>query len=308
MIHILLLILKIIGIVLAAVLIFVLLLLFFPVIYTGKADFDKNGADAKITAQWMFHLIHFRMDVQRNDIKYALRVLGIPILRSGKKEKKSAAKEEIPKEKGKREYRKQEKQKEEILDKDDFLEKKITDNTVSDEFNSDNASTKKFKAKDVSKEEKSRLNLSDIKKHLYALVKRIKRFLKDAVHNIKSAYAKIQEIKSFITANTTKEAYNYAKKIIIKLTKHIFPNKVKADMTIGFDEPHLTGEMLGVAGIIFGTLRINPKKIVINPEFENKVFEGWIKCRGHMMLGVVGIYILKIYFKQEIRNIIKKFN
>lgn len=230
MIHILLLILKIIGITLLVLLALVLLLLFYPVMYSGKAEIDKKNINAKVKFQWLFHIIHLGIMVENKDTKYALRILGIPVMRSGQRKKKK---------------------------------KKESEN--------------KDKPKDKPK--------------------------KKLTEKIKSAYNRFKEIKSIATANTTKEAYNYGKRIIIKLVRHIFPKKIKADMTLGFEEPHLTGEMLGVIAIALTTLHINPNKLLIVPDFEKEIFEGEVKFRGHFLLGVVGIYILKIYMKKEIYDI-----
>ena len=56
MIHILLLILKIIGIIFLVLFALILLILFFPVTYKGNMEFHDNKAIGKATAGWLFHV------------------------------------------------------------------------------------------------------------------------------------------------------------------------------------------------------------------------------------------------------------
>ena len=46
----------------------------------------------------------------------------------------------------------------------------------------------------------------------------------------------------------------------------------------------------------------------IEPDFENKKFNGIIKAWGHFSIGVVGVYILQIYMKDEVHDVIDKFS
>ena len=141
-------------------------------------------------------------------------------------------------------------------------------------------------------------------KKLVKIREKVKSILKD----IKGAYNKIQEIKTFITADTTKKAYHYGKKIIIKLLRHILPKKIRGDIEFGFERPDMTGRVLGYIAMTFGTFNINPKHIAIHPDFENQVFRGNIKMKGHFLFGKTIYLILRLYCNKEINEIIKKFS
>ena len=43
-------------------------------------------------------------------------------------------------------------------------------------------------------------------------------------------------------------------------------------------------------------------------DFENKKFNGIIRAWGHFSIGVVGVYILQIYMKDEVHDVIDKFS
>ena len=95
MVHILLLILKIIGITLLVVLGILLLILLFPVTYKISGQLDEKDYSLKIKAGWLFSLLHFSLNVEKKqDMKMKFRILGIPvnIFNREKKQKKKTKK------------------------------------------------------------------------------------------------------------------------------------------------------------------------------------------------------------------------
>lgn len=334
MIHILLLILKIIGIILLAILILALLVLGFPIKYTGKGSFDENSFRGSLTAYWLFHIVHFSVKLHGSNVNYALRVFGIPVFSSKEKKKGRSEKEHqdtssdlpenVPKEKHQiqtpipqikeTDNSDTEKTMHNRMDNSD-TEKTMHNRTddsgtektaYSKTDNPDAEKTTDDRKKETQADEK--IKKKRLKEKAGRIIKKIKKLFKDSVNNTKSAYDKIKEIKTFITANTTKEAYNYGKVLIIKFVKHIFPKKITAEIHLGFEEPHITGQILGYFAMIYGILGINPEKVVICPDFEKKVFHGKVKFKGHVIVGIAGTYVLKFYFKKEIHDIIKQFS
>lgn len=303
MIHILLLILKIIGIVLLAVLILALLLLFFPIIYVGKVEAEDGNLNGGAAAYWLFHVIHFSVKFHGSNVKYALRVFGIPVFSSKKKD--SRDKKEKKYIAGKPEYKENKRN----PDRSAESTHKVKNDDVQQILHTkENYISDHGKINDNQGKERQAENKERVKARISRKVKKIKNILKDSVNDTKSAYNQLKQIKTFITANTTKEAYHYGKRLIIKFVRHIFPKKIRANINFGFDEPHITGQVLGYIAMAFGTLGINPEKIVVEPDFEKSVFKAKAKCKGYVLLGVAGIYILKFYFKKEIHEIIKKFS
>ena len=90
MVHILLLILKIIGIIVLSILGLALLILFFPIVYVGKVNgnIEEKKITGNIRAGWLFHLLHCRLWIENTEIHYNIRLLGIKIKSSETKEKK----------------------------------------------------------------------------------------------------------------------------------------------------------------------------------------------------------------------------
>ncbi len=118
---------------------------------------------------------------------------------------------------------------------------------------------------------------------------------------------KVKHFKKVITSSVTKKAYRYAKNILKKLFKHIMPGKIKADINFGFEEPDLTGKTLGYIAVTASAFNVNMKRINIVPDFEKSVLKGRICMKGHIVVGIVLIYLMKLYFNKEIHYLVKKY-
>lgn len=135
-----------------------------------------------------------------------------------------------------------------------------------------------------------------------------KKGIKGFFEKIKNIFKNIKEIYLTLVADSTKRAFVYAKNILIHLLRHIRPRKIKGNICFGFEEPHLTGQTLGYIAIGYNMLKINPKDIVIEPDFEKKIFKGHIRAKGRFVLLVILIDVLKFYLNEDIGIILNKFS
>ena len=325
MVHILLMILKIIGILLLVILGLLLLTLLLPVTYKVKGSFNQKQYNVKLSFGWLFHLIHFGLNTNNLNTKIRFRLFGIPInilnIKSGGEQKKSKDKKRRSKNK-ETEIKKDRAYNIKADDKSDMANALEQEENISYKREEENYNKKNKNPDNTNKQEEKNEDLKNnyrssikdlfcrlknfwirIKDFIFKTIQKIKNALKD----IKGAYNKYLEIKKFVTSNTTKEAYRFGKKYILKLIKHIFPRKIKANIHYGFGEPDITGKSLGYIAMTAGAFNVNMKKISIEPDFDKKVIEGNIKMKGHITAGVLLYYALRIYFKKEIHYIIKKF-
>lgn len=300
MVHILLLILKIIGIILLAVLGLVLLLLFFPITYVGKIEVNEKNISYRIRVGWLFHLLHVGVKGTNADYRGAIRIFGIPLKglkNSGDKEKKK---------KSKKSTKKNHKEEQSLIkESDDGLKESKEDHSPKDpvEQTSLNENIISENEEKTNKDSKIKIFFNKIKEFFI----KIKDQIKEITQKAEGIGNKLIELKNFITAKTTKRAYNYGKKMVFKLLRHLKPRRIKADVTFGLEQPDATGKMLGYIAVAFSTLRINPKRIQISPDFEQKIIKGHAVIKGHLILGIVLLYCLKFYFNKDIHRIIKKY-
>ena len=328
MVHILLLILKIIGIILLTVLVLCLLVLFFPVTYSVKGQFHGNNYKISVRCGWLFHFLHFGGKFTNNQNIAKIRILGVPI--NLLKDKQKPKKEKYP---GKDKKKKEVKKQKAVTEQEEKQQKNFTEEKqksreekqgTSPEKNSGIQETEHTQRKDSKEEDRSRKSedrnqkkrtkksmaewIKDFLRKVLSVIKQMKEKIKKGFHDLQGTFHKIKEMKNFISANTTKEAYRYGKRMIIKLLRHIFPRRIKAELHFGFEQPDATGKMLGYMGMIFAMLNVNTKRISVIPDFDEKVMEGNIKLKGHFFISVVLVDVLRFYFKKEIHDIIKKFS
>ena len=326
MVHILLLILKIVGIILLALITILLLALFWPVSYSVSGSYNKENYSINVRLGWMFHLLHFRYGYSGDDKIMLIRIFGIPI--NLKKEEKKSKKTK----KHKKEQRQKADKCKNIggVKASSKTEKKEGVSKTTSEYektkktvSNDTKTVKKSVSNDVKTVEKSVSNdvktvkkskkysiknkLIKLKKWIRKIYGKTKNFIRSLTKNAKDLKEKVCEIKKFITDNRTKEAYRFTKKYVSSLLKHVFPKKIQGKVNFGCKEPDETGKMLGYIAMICSTFHVNMKNIAIIPDFENKVLNGNIKLKGHFTLGIVLYYCLRVYFKKEVNEIIKKF-
>lgn len=312
MMHILLLILKIIGIILLNLVVICLLILFFPIKYKGKVNNNKASFDGTIKAQWLFHVLSFKCEFDNESWNYALKLLGIKLMNrsSDDEDAESNSLEEYDDER----Y---------VMDRPNYLESIIDSeneqeahpilvgvNTDSKDAQSSSNDSQEESKRSRTKQENKLKSFVDF---LKLTAKKIKKAFKAIGENAKSGaegakniYEKIVYYKKLLSSNVTKRAYKKGKIYVIKLIKHISPSKINGNLKLGFDEPHKTGQALGVAALIYGTFNIDATKFEILPDFENEVLEGKLSFKGKGLVCVILYYLAKFYFDRDIHRIIKK--
>lgn len=97
--------------------------------------------------------------------------------------------------------------------------------------------------------------------------------------------------------DSTKQAYYDLKKYVIRLLKKIIPKKLKGEVTFGFEDPAITGQVLG--GVAF-FLPIYKDTVKIIPDFENQVLIAEGQGKGKIRLFHVVYAILSVLLNKNI--------
>lgn len=121
-----------------------------------------------------------------------------------------------------------------------------------------------------------------------------------------TAKAKIKKIRNSLknVFSNIKEPDNIAAVKVIKdrliiLLKHLKPKKIYANIVIGTGDPCNTGLLFGLISILMG---IWPGDYTFVPDFDNKVIEGRIYCKGKVRVSVFIYNILKIIFDDTVKK------
>ncbi len=292
MLHILLGILKVIGIILAVIIgliiliVLVVLLAAFQYEVKAAADGDIKSLAANVKFSWLFHLISGYVIYKEQDVQWQVKVawkkLNEPKEAEATVQQEKAAERLVPQEKAAERVVQQEKAVERAVQQEKAVERAVTQEKAPE------AKAKKAKAKaDVKKEsftEKIRCSIQKIS----AKIKEIKE-LKD-------------QIIGFLTAENHKRAFRKLLKELLRLLKKLKPKKLQANVAFGFEDPYKTGSILAYLSMLYPFYGDN---INIVPDFTEQVIKGDIYIKGHVRLSYMVSMGIRLILDRNIRFTIK---
>lgn len=271
--EIVLLILKIIGIVLLAVLglllLLILIVVFFPVSYRINASYQET-LTAKVKVSWLFHFVSVTLDYGEKGKRCILRLLGIPLTDflnpKPKKEKKKGKKKKRRAAKKRNTRKKQDAQRKPDTQPDPGMKKEPT-------------------PKEAPPQQK---NIADWFAKLIRFPARLLEVLKGILQKCRDLWNKGVHIREklakwleVLQRERTKIAVGKAKRQIVRLLKQILPRKWNAYVEFGFDDPAVTGQILGYYWMLIG---VWGGHFICVPDFEHKVFSGNIEAKGRIQV------------------------
>ena len=293
--------LKIIGIVLACIIGLVLLLiclvLFVPVRYRINAEKEDPEADpvAFARASFLLHILSAKV-IYEKKLEIIVRIFGFRMFQDGKSEKKRRKRKKASEDK-KEEYSldwnepddDHRPDEEETDDKADGIK---TEEDKTEEDKIENAKSEDNKGKDDKSEEGS-----------YEKVEKILNDLSDKYLEYSDKIDRIRrEIRFWdrmINDCRNKNAAELIKKETLKLLKKIAPRRIKGFIHFGFDDPATTGTVLMYLSLIYPIL---PRKLVIDPGFEDTDLYGNIDIKGYIRLIVPLVCVAKVYFNRDFKR------
>ena len=115
---------------------------------------------------------------------------------------------------------------------------------------------------------------------------------------------KWESVKKFFRSKMFREALLHAKKEVLYFLKKAAPKKVTGTVRFGFNDPALTGETLGILGMIYGKL---PKDLSIQPDFEQEILQGDVRMKGSFQAVTAAGIALRLFRDQNLRKTIRHF-
>lgn len=113
---------------------------------------------------------------------------------------------------------------------------------------------------------------------------------------------KWNQIQSFIDAECTKKSMSFIKQMLFSLLKHIAPKKIRGDIHFGFDKPSTTGRVLGCVWAIYP---MYGDTLHMYPDFEKAILEGNLEIRGIVRFYIFGYWLLRAALCKDIHKVIK---
>lgn len=308
MLHIILTILKILGIILLVllgiVLAVLLSVLFIPVCYRGQGKKEGEHIEAKASVSWLCYLIHGTVSYEKGKSRWELYLFGIPLMkvRAGIKERKR---------KKSRKAKKPERAQISLPEENPVAD--LEENPVIDPKEQEKGTGKVCQEKKPKEEatgsKKEKVGSSGSVHYKKAekkqgLWKKISGKIKKLRLTFRNICANIKEWRNFFALETTKAAFRFLLGKGKGLLHHILPRKMKGKLLFGFEDPAMTGQVLGVAAVFYP---IYQDKFLLTPVFDRKILEGEIQLSGR----IYGVYLLwtawQVYKNQDVRKVYQKF-
>lgn len=317
MLHILFLILKIIGIILAVILGILVLLIcvvfFVPVSYQGSAKCDGTieSLCGILKVTWLFRLIQVNAKYENGNLRYSVQIAWKKITGGKSLEKNEKKMEEEPGDKlspsESVEYQKDEKVVQESEEVQCSVEQKTEERTSISERPEEEAETTDFPVEEPEEKlveeeqqekektsfiEKIRNKINGFKQKLINLCDKIKCTIKNICDKLKVLLEKKDKVMQFIKDKNHIKAFLKLKKEVFKLLKRLRPKEFAVKAKYGFEDPSLTGKVLAVLSMLYPFTEDHMEVI---PDFENKILQGRLMVKGR-------IYV--IYFICTVWNLV----
>ncbi|MGO5052262.1 DUF2953 domain-containing protein [Lachnospiraceae bacterium LCP25S3_G4] len=309
MLHILLLILKIIGIIVALIIGVLLLVsfivLFVPVRYriTGTYENSLDSLNLDIRFSWLLHFVKGYATYKNSCMDWQMQVawkkFNVTDDVKNVEEKMTHSAEEYVEEvtlddtlsnNGK--HQKSKKHIEKLNEKE--FEKKST-------FVQDKA--------DVPKDESLKKRKRSIRTIIATWYRMIVHFLKNIKYtflkicaNIKLLLERKETLVEFILDEIHVAAFRKVKLEVIRLAKYLKPKVFRVYGIIGFDDPCTTGQVLAALSMLYPFLGDNMR---IQPEFERRILKGEFIMKGKVRMAFMVILGIRLFFNKNVRQVIK---
>lgn len=313
MLHVLLLILKITGIVIACILGLVILVvtavLFVPVRYKVNADYhDRFKAQAKVS--WLGILRLMISYDEELDIK--AKAFFITVYNNNDENSKVSEQKKAKKKKGKKPeeniFSASDKDVEKLTEKEEKPQIKMAE--AVNETKEDVQNVKEAVSEDESGNIQNRSFFNKVKDKcfvIYTKIKEIIKLIRDTVKKISGAADRLKEkvskAKEFVTDEDNKALFHFLVEQLKALIKVIKPKKYRINARIGFEDPATMGKVLAYVSILYGMSGVD---LSLEPVFGENVKEGSIFLKGNICIFSVLVIALRVYRNEQFKKFISR--
>ena len=300
MLHIIGLILRILGICLLGIIGFLLLLLcillFVPVRYELRAEFpgEIRGSKVNFRLTWLLHLLSAKARYEEQELTWRVRVAWkkfakaeMPVGETEEEpdiEKAADAKQALD-----------EKEKSDIKEASDI--KGISEDSSKKRAEREN--------QENGKKEKKPSVYERLKQKIITIWRKIKYTFVKICGKIKGIAKNISDTKDaiqiFLNDEVHRSAFRKVKKELIWMKRLLKPNIFRVRLNYGFEDPCLTGQVLGLLGMVYPFVGDNME---IEPDFEQKVLQGDIHIKGRIRMIHLAVFGVKLFIHKETRKTI----
>lgn len=301
MIQILLLILKIIGITLLAVIGFVLVLLavilFVPVFYRVQITHTPEKTQIKARVSYLFPLLVVTAEYLKK-VSYKVRIFGVALLDSDKPKKEKPPKKKEKKQKERNVIKKKKKSKNmpvPMREEDIWIPLEHPGTLPGSGTRKKPEASPKQEKTAFTEEKQSIFN------KMRGKIQKIRETISENLRKWKRLWHQKQEVQRIWDKPETKQALVFAWDKLKRLLKHIFPRKIKGYVAYGADDPATTGQVLGILSVVYAR---TGQVLEIRPNFVEKQLECDTELKGRVQVFTLLVIAVKVFVNQELRQLV----
>ncbi len=303
MLHIILFILKILGllvlIVLGLVLTVALLILLVPVRYQAEGSYDgKVKGKTRIT--WLLHILSVTAQFEE-DLIVRVRIFGFRVGKPKKMDSELKEAEDIMV------------QAMEIMEPEPIREAQEVKDEIHDRVKEEpkNLPPPKEELRNPMppKEEPKKKKgfrvmgvFEKLKKKVLRAFIKLKFFFLGICDTLRTIKDKKDEIYAWISNKENQKTGKLLFRQVKRLIRHILPRRGKGNITFGFDDPYLTGQVLTYASVIYPLCH---KHLNLYPVFDQTVFTVEGTFRGRIRMAAVLLIGSRMLLDRNFRRLLK---
>lgn len=140
------------------------------------------------------------------------------------------------------------------------------------------------------------------------LIDKLMKKVSDLVRNISVKKQVISDKYAYIMGILKNPENQNTFKLILRqigrLIKHVIPVKIRGRLKFGFDDPYTTGQILTYISPFYG---LYAKTFSIEPVFDEKITEGEVHLKGRIRLGSLLWIVIRIFLDKNFRRLLKGF-
>lgn len=317
MLHILLLILKIIGILLLCLLGLLVLgtvcVLFVPVRYRIEAERREGEGEppvaVRVKVTWLLHFINLALRFD-GSLFLRARIMVFTLFRLPKKEnrKKNSVKEQSGKGENTQTPQEKETQQESAppsgkRDETAYAQAEESEEVRLTESVDEGAEEEPPKSPSIWDKLRAIPGiLRGIFLKIKSLIENIQYTIQKFCDKIKSVSDTIEYYRKVIEGEAFRRSFALCKNELLRIGKALKPQKFQVQLLIGMDDPAATGEILAVWGMLYPVIG---GYVDVAGDFERKRLEGHLLLKGKIRFFTFLRVAVKIYFNKDIRKLYK---
>lgn len=306
---------KIIGVILLLILLLLALILLVPIRYRFFIEKERESLpDGAVYVSWFMFLFTLRIEYINQKFRYTGRILGHQILgnqpsflekkeeKEQRKAKKEKKKKQEAKQKKKAKAKKASAKEEETSIADakrenpaekGALQRGPEERVAAEEetekgATKEGASQKESEAKSADKEDAAKKDKA----------KTDKKGIKDRIGSLSETIA---EWKEKYEEYHLSKLIPFLKDVALRLLRHLLPYRLKGDLSLGFDDPSLTGYVTAALALGYP---VYGKSFCFYPDFQEEVFEANCKGRGRIRIIYILYLLVILLLNKDVRTII----